>query len=222
MPLSAGLPETPIKLKSEGFQALVRQAQAGDRQAMDKVLSAIRPELEKLASRYADPARPVESTTDLLQESCLRAWQKLEAFQGGTNDEQTFAMFRAWVGQIVRRLGMTARRDLECLKRNPGQEIVSLEAKRPGQSTTSQRGIDPPARDTSPTAHARSGEQMERVLQALDRMEDKTDAAILRMRALEGMNLREIAKRLDIGYMKVWRRYQTTLKRLQQTMKGLE
>ncbi|MCZ6688144.1 MAG: RNA polymerase sigma factor [Planctomycetota bacterium] len=221
MPVNAGLPETPIKLKSDGFQALVRRAQAGDRQAMDKVLSAIRPELERLASRYADPTRPVESTTDLLQESCLRAWQKFETFQGGTNDEQTFAMFRAWVGQIVRRLGMTARRDLECQKRNPGHEIVSLEATRPGQSTTSQRGIDPPAPDPSPTAHARSGERMERVLRALNRLEDKTDAAILRMRLLEGLNLREIAQRLDVGYKKVWNRYQATLKRLRQIMKGL-
>ena len=221
MSVRAGFSETPSRLKSDGFQALVRKAQGGDRAAMDKVLSIIRPEIEKLASRYANPSRPVESTTDLLQESCLRAWQKLETFQGGTNDEQTFHMFRSWVGQIVRRLGLTSRRDLECQKRSPEQKIVSLDAKRPGQSTTSWKDSGPHAPGPTPTAHARIGERMEHVMAVLRGLEDETDAAIFRMRLLEGLNLREISKRLDVGYKTVWNRYQSTLRRLQQTMKGL-
>lgn len=189
---------------------------------MDKVLEILRPQLEPLARPFANPARPMESTADLLQESCLRAWQKIDTFQGNDNDEETFNMFRGWVGQIVRRLGMTAQRDRERRKRNPGQEILSLEGSRPGQPTTSGGGIDPPAREPSPSVHARVDEQTERLREALGRMEDETDATILRMRLIEGLDLKEIAKRLDLGYKRVWDRYQATIKGLQQSMKGLE
>ena len=222
MSVNAGFPETPIKLKSDGFQALVRKAQGGDRAAMDKVLEILRPELGPLASPFADPVRPVESTADLLQESCLRAWKKIGTFQGSDSDEETFSMFCAWVGQIVRRQGLTARRDRERQKRNPEMKVLSLQGKRPGQATTGGAGIDPPARDPSPSVHASVDERTERVHEALSRLEDQTDAAILKMRLLEGLDLSEIARRLDLGYKKVWNRYQSTLKWLQQTMKGLE
>lgn len=91
-----------------GFQDLVRRAQDGDRAAMDRVLEILRPQLEPMARPYADPGRPVESTADLLQEACLRAWRKIDLFRQGEDDEETFRLFRAWIGQIVRRLSFTA------------------------------------------------------------------------------------------------------------------
>ena len=189
---------------------------------MDRVLEILRPHLEPLARPFADSGRPVESTSDLLQDSCLRAWKKIGSFRGGEGDEDTFNMFRAWVGQIVRNIGLTAQRDRGRQKRNPEQKVLSIQARRPGQTTAHGEGMDPPSLDPSPSAHARVDEKTERVREALGRLDDETDAAILRMRLIEGLDLTEIAKRLDLGYKKVWNRYQATIKQLQKSMKGMD
>lgn len=77
-----------------GFHDLVRRAQAGDRQAMERLLELVRPHLENLAGGYADPAEPAESTSDLVQSVLVRAWQNIEQFRGGAGDDETFAMFQ--------------------------------------------------------------------------------------------------------------------------------
>ena len=98
-------------MHAEGFHELLRQAQAGDRQAVDQLLAAIRPDLERLARPYADPGRPDESASDLVQSVLLRAWQNIEQFHGGSGDDETFAMFQGWIAQIAHRLGLNAVRD---------------------------------------------------------------------------------------------------------------
>lgn len=85
-------------MEAQGFRDLVRQAQAGDQQALDRLLSVVRPYLERLAQRYADPAWPSESVSDLVQEAWVRAWRKLDQFRGAADDEQTRAAFLAWAG----------------------------------------------------------------------------------------------------------------------------
>ena len=208
-------------MESGGFQDLVRRAQAGDREAMDQVLSILRPHLERLASPYADPLRPVGSTADLLQESCLRAWTKLGSFQTGQDDEETFALFRAWVGQLVRRLGLNAQRDRKRQRRDPPKKILSLGARRSESPTTSGGGNDPPANDPSPTTLARGEEGARWVRAALEEIPDETDAAIVRLRFYEELTLKEISKRLNLGYDQVRGRFDAMVVRLQRDLKGL-
>ena len=206
----------------EGFHALVRQAQAGDRQAMDRVLSLLQPYIHKLARPYADPTRRVGSTADLLQESCLRAWQKLEGFQGGENDEETFAMFQSWIGQIVRRLGINAERDRKRLRRSPGpdKKLIPLGAPMPGQSTSDGGVVDPLARELTPSAYARCDERAEKIHAVLDALDDEVGAEVVRLRFFEGFSLQEISVRLDMTYDRVRDRYRSAMRKLEKHLDG--
>ena len=96
-------------MEIDGFDNLVKQARAGDRDAMDKLLDALRPHMERIARKYADPGQGAESVSDLVQEAGLRAWQRLEQFRGGAGDAETLAMLRSWIAQIVRTIGINAR-----------------------------------------------------------------------------------------------------------------
>ena len=204
----------------DGFHDLVRRAQGGDRRAMDAALAKLRPFLGPLASRYVDGARPVESTADLLQESCLRAWNKIDTFEGADNDEETFAMFRVWIGKIVRRLGMDAKRDRGRQKRSPDQAVLRLGAGAAGASTDLDAGINPPAGGPSPSSLVRTDEEVAKVRAALEKLQDETKASIVRMHFFEGQSLAKIAKSLGMGHETVRRRFWAAMRELRNEVDG--
>ena len=212
--------EVGYRMEAVGFHNLVRQAQDGDRQAMDEVLVALRPQLERLARPYADPSRPAESTSDLLQESCLRAWQKMDTFEGGHDDGETFAMFRAWIGQIVRRLGVKAQRARTTKRRSPPKKILRLGPSSDGRGTTTSGGLDPAAPGPSPSAYARSDELESKIRAALEEEPDRTAATIVELRFFQEMRISEIAERLGMGYDKVRDCYRAAMQRLVRDLKG--
>ena len=210
-----------VTMAPDGFQDLVQQAQQGDRAAMDEVLAVIQPQLEPLARPFVDPARPAESTSDLLQESCLRAWNKIDSFDGGEDDEQTFRMFRAWIGQIVKRLGLTAKRDRERQKRQAPGKVGRID---PNPTTLSGdgHGVDPLSTEPSPSAIVSGSEREDIVNEVLERVADDVDAQFIRLRYLDGLALSEIATRLDLTFDQARHRYRTLMARLEQELKGLE
>src|SRR4051812_27122996 len=106
-------------MPTDGFRVLVQRAQAGDQQALDLLLAEIRPDLERWARRYATPGQAEASVSDLVQSVCLRAWQKLDRFDIGADDEQTVAQFRAWISRIVERLGLNTVRRRTAQRREP-------------------------------------------------------------------------------------------------------
>jgi RNA polymerase sigma factor (sigma-70 family) len=196
------------------FHELIRQAQAGDRAAMNRVLSLLRPHLEQLARRYADPARASTSASDLVQETELRVWQKLDQFHGGENDEQTLALFRGWVGQMMQRLGLNARRDRKTQRRAPSQPIVRLDAPKPGDSA-GEEGLDPVGREPTPSMDLRTAEETRLVQAALAKIADEADRTLLQLRFFEGLSLREAARRAGISYDKARDRFRDCMQRLE-------
>ncbi|MCZ6690951.1 MAG: sigma-70 family RNA polymerase sigma factor [Planctomycetota bacterium] len=207
-------------MASEGFQDLVRRAQDGDRAAMDQVLEIMRPYIDQMARPYADSARPAESTADLRQDTCLRAWKKIKLFKGGENDEETFRMFQGWIGQMARNLSRTAKRDRDRQKKIPPKKMVSIDQKQPGQSTT-HAGITLPSGDPSPTEMVRTDEIVRRVQEALGKITDETEAEILRLRFIEEVSLLEISRRLGMTYKKVRHRSNSALAHLEQDVGDL-
>lgn len=187
---------------------------------MDDVLSYLRPHLEYLARPYANPQRPAESTSDLVQESCLRAWQRIGVFELAENDEETLALFRAWIGQILRRLGVDAHRAGNRQKRRPHGRTLPLHPRRGADATTTTHGSDPPARTHRPSAYARGRELDERTRAAIDRMPDSRDAAIVRMRVFEGLSIAQIARQLDLGYEMVRDHYWAGVDWLKRELRG--
>jgi RNA polymerase sigma factor (sigma-70 family) len=201
-----------------GFHDLLRRAQAGDRPALDHVLALLRPHLEQLARRYADPARGRASASDLVQEAWLRAWQKLEQFQGGADDAETLALFRAWVGQIVRRVGLNAQRHQQTQRRRPAQGIVRLGTPGTGDSTNEACNPEPPDREPTPSTNVRTDEQTRLIQTALEKIPDENGRAILRLRFFDDLSLRQIAERLGLSYDQVRARYQVALQRLEREL----
>lgn len=204
-------------MECEGFQDLVRRARDGDRKAMDEVLSILRPHLEVQARPFADPSSPAESTSDLLQESCLRAWQKIDSFEGGRNDDETFAMFRSWMGQIVRRLGLNAQRNRSTKGRIPPEKIVPIRP--PGGGSSSLGGGSAlPASTRTPSAYAGAGEVARRLEEALDDLPDASAARIVRMRFFDGLTIPEIAEKLGLSPIQVRERHRSAMRRLRRVL----
>lgn len=208
-------------LVPEGFDDLVRRAQEGDRAAMDEVLEILRPHLEYLARPFADPSRPAVSTSDLLQETCLRAFKNIGTFVGGKNDEDTFAMFRSWIGKIVKNLGLNARRDQGRQRRSPPKKILPLRPSSHEDSTFGGGGVDAPSPGPTPSACARADELAWKVNDALEKIPDEMDASIVRMRFFEEMTFPEIAEQLGLGCEHVRERFRSTMPKLEKNLGGL-
>ena len=214
------MPSRAENAERQGFQGLVQAARGGDRSAMDRVLEIMRPHLESLARMYSDPRRPSESSNDLLQETCVRAWKKIDTFQGADNDEETFAMFRVWMGQIVRRPGMNAARDGATGGRIPPDKLKRL-GTAGGNSTAGGRGGAGqaiPATTKTPSAHVSATEMARHIRQALDALEDETAASIVRMRYFDGLTIPQIADQMDMTPVRVRERYRSAMRRLKRDL----
>jgi RNA polymerase sigma-70 factor, ECF subfamily len=208
-------------MEAHGFRDLVRQAQTGDQRALDRLLSVVRPYLERLAQRYADPARPSESVSDLVQEAWVRAWRKLGQFRGAADDEQTRATFLAWAGRLLDRLSRNRRRDSDRRRRRPEQPLMSLDAAVPGGSTYAGKAAEPAADQPTPSANVRAGERARLVREALAELADEKDREIVRLCFFEGLSLRQVADRLQFSYDAVRQRFHGSLRRLERRLEEL-
>lgn len=203
---------------TEGFDALLRRAQTGDRSALELLLQQVQPWLRQQARSFADPQRPDASASDLAQDAWLRAWQKLAQFRGGPDDEQTRALFYAWLGRIVQRVGLNAQRARGTRQRQPAGRIIRLERT---LRDLSSAPLAPPAAGPTPSGQAEADERLSLIRNALERLDDALDRDILRLRFFDGLSLRQIAERLEHNHEKVRQRFHTVLRRLERELKGL-
>ncbi len=204
------------------FNEVVRRAQAGEAQAQEELLAVLRPYLERLARGLASSPRASRSSSDLVQEGLLRVWQRLEQFGGADDDARSWAMFRAWVGQIVRRLNLNEQRDRKAQRRRPQRPIASLQAAPPGEGSGPRPGIDLPSPDPTPKSRACLNEQELMVKAAMKRLGDDTSCAVVRMHFFEGLSLRQVSERLQISYDQVRRLYRDGIRRLERELGPLQ
>jgi RNA polymerase sigma-70 factor, ECF subfamily len=204
----------------EGLAQLVRQAQAGDRQAAAELLDCIGPALSTFAATFDRPSTAEESTSDFVQEASLRFWEKLPQFRGSTDDAQTAAMLHEWLRKMVRRFAATRRQARHADKRRPATAVVPLGAP-VDDSRGANVGIDPAASGPSPSALARTAEFEARVRVALNAMPEPLDRQILELCFVHSLSLRQVAERLHLSYDKVRERYHAGLRFLQRELEGL-
>ncbi|MCZ6690766.1 MAG: RNA polymerase sigma factor [Planctomycetota bacterium] len=205
-----------------GFDRLVREAQAGDRGATDRILTIFEPYIRHLARYYAASAGAVESAEDLFQDSCLRAWEKIGMFEGGKCDEATYAMFRAWIAQIVKRRGFNSRRDQRRHIRSPPEKILSLDVPMCDGSQEAPRRLEAYASEKTPSEYARDEEMARKVREAIEELPDQLDAKIVTMKYFDGLTVAEICKELELGYDAVRNRYRAAERRLRRKLGFLE
>jgi RNA polymerase sigma factor (sigma-70 family) len=204
-----------------GFHDLLARARDGDRAATDELLALIRPWLEQLANQ-AQPKALDRSVSDLVQEAWLRAWQKLDQFHGTDDEAQSLAMFRAWLGRIVSRLGLNIARDQSAGQRTPPGKLIRLDGPGPTASGDSAAVLDPSAAEPTPSANVQADEQVHRVQDALARIADPIDREIVRLRFFEGMSLRQVARHLGSNPETVRQRYHAVVGRLQEELRNLQ
>ena len=207
------------------FPKPARPGPARRPRATNALLEVIRPWLWQAARGFSDPERPDESTADLAQAAWLRAWQSLGQFQGPregeTSDAQIQAMFRAWVLQIVRRLGMNSVRDRKAEHRQPPGQLQRLDAALPGPSTAPWGHSQPETAEPSPSGHAEANEQAKHIREALDRLADYGTTQIVRLRFLEGLSLRQIAAKLSRNHEHIRQPFHAALRLLEHDLEDL-
>ena len=209
-----------MQIPSE-FTALLSAARQGDRASFERLFTELRPHLEQLASPYADPRHADESVSDLVQESGLRIWERLEQFRGEATDSATRGVFLAWIEQIVKSTGLNAVRSRNALKRHPprGQQVVSLskgtDGKRPAKPG------DVPATESTPSAKARLSESTRLVKRAVETLEDPLEQKVVSLRFFSGVPLTQIAEQLGITYDVARGRLQSAMQKLERELDGL-
>ncbi len=205
----------------DGVHVLVQRAKTGEERAWQELHTLVRPYLVRSAQRLLGPDWPHESVSDLLQSTWLRAWQGLECFRGGTNDAETGALLRAWLGRTLKNVRCNDRRFAEaaCRRLPAGSRRMSASG---GDSTSSTYRAELPGEQPTPSANVRANERQSLIQDALNELSDAKDREIIRLRFFQELSLAQIAKQLGWSYDDIRDRFHRSLRRLESKLKGLQ
>jgi RNA polymerase sigma-70 factor (ECF subfamily) len=158
--------------ESAVLAALVAEAQRGERPAMEALLVALAPRVERFGRRLCGANSP--DVDDTLQDALLAIARNLHAFEGRS-------ALSSWVFTLVRSACAHRRRGLK------NQPAIPLEA-------LAEVGDPAP----SPHEHAERRERVEAVERALLRLPVEYREVLL-LRDVEGLSAAEAAATLEIG-----------------------
>ena len=156
-----------VRPDSEETERLLRQAQAGEAQAFERLFAGHRPYLRRLVELRLDPRLgPRVDASDVVQEAHLEALRRLGAYL-----ERRPLPFRLWLRQIARDCALKARRHhLGAARRDLAREVALPEqsslalaeqlaaaGSTPSRRASSRRsscrlGVEPPAASCSARA----------------------------------------------------------------------
>ncbi|MBN1420897.1 MAG: sigma-70 family RNA polymerase sigma factor [Planctomycetes bacterium] len=158
--------------EQSAFEDLLVRAQEGDRAALDALIGRERPRLEGFVrSRLGEGlARRIE-VDDVLQEALLRAVRDFAGFVPRGDD----SLFR-WLSGIA-------------------LHVIQEAASRFGRARAVGLDSDVPARGPSPSHLLRRIERFDRLQAALDRLSAE-HREVIRLVRIEGLPVREVAKRM--------------------------
>jgi RNA polymerase sigma factor (sigma-70 family) len=188
-----------------GINEHIRRAREHDPEAWASLWEAFGPTLLGLAQRQLGPRWPEKSVSDLLQTTWLRAFLGIGDFRGGVNDEQTAALFRAWLAIILRRaVSNEARHDRvrQALRGGPV----------PGEAEVA--GPDQP-----PSVAVMRAELQAQVREAMARL-GAAEREVLQLHLVEGLSDPTIAERLGITLHQARYRREQALKEMKGHLEG--
>ncbi|WP_273844080.1 RNA polymerase sigma factor [Rubrobacter calidifluminis] len=153
---------------------------SGDRGAFTRLLRRHEKAVYRVCYRVlGDP----EDAKDATQEAFIRAYEKLDSFEGRS-------AFRTWLLRVALNVSLNINKKN---RRERAQQLPSEER---------LLGVDPAP---GPEQSAVSSEQLEQLHQALSHLDDNHRAAVV-LRDLEGLSYAEISQVLDVaeGTARVW------------------
>jgi RNA polymerase sigma factor (sigma-70 family) len=199
--------------------ALVQGSKAGDDRAWRQLHDLVDGYLHGQAQRLIGPAWPFQSIHDLIQETWQRAFQGLQTFRGGEDDEQTSATLRAWLSKIMRRTY------LDMIRRQGPNPPVPVSACAPS-GVNGSHGVmaaaEPPAPDPTPSHGVRFEEQQTQIERALEQLADPVDRRVVDLVFYQDRSLRQAAGELGLTYDQVRYRLDKVLARLGDRLKALQ
>lgn len=159
---------------SSDDQALVRYAKQGDTQAFEELVARHR---DKIYARAWSMMRNEDEALDLSQEAWVKAWQRLDQFQGDSS-------FATWLTRI------TINLCLDRIRRQKRQRAESIE-----EMDEESGGVERqmPVVTVNPTERLERGELRERIEKALDQLSE-AHRTVLVLHEFEDMEYKNIAK----------------------------
>jgi len=173
----------PMSLKSDypsaSDEQLVAWAKDGDTEAFEELIHRHR---DKIYARAMIMMRNEGDAVDLSQEAWVKAWQRLRQFQG----ESSFA---TWMTRIVINLCLD---QIRRQKRTRAESIEELEEESGGV----ERQM--PVVENNPTEGLETEELRRRIDEAMGKLTD-AHRTVLVLHEFEGLEYKEIAKRVGIS-----------------------
>jgi RNA polymerase sigma-70 factor (ECF subfamily) len=193
-----------VRPDSEETECLLRQAQAGEPQAFERLFAGHRPYLRRLVELRLDPRlRPRVDASDVVQETHLEALRRL-----GTYLAQRPLPFRLWLRQIACDCTAKARRQhLGTARRDLGREVAL-----PEQSSLALAGRLA-AGGSTPSRQLDRRELVRRLRQAVEQL-PKADREVILLRHFEGLSNQEVGCLLGEAPGTVSKRHGRALLRL--------
>ncbi len=205
-----------------GVHQLIVRAKAGDNDAWWLLHDMVRPYLLKEAQRRLGPTWPQQSASDLTQNTWQRAWTKIESFRGGDDDDQTAALFRAWLRQTLKRVHSNHKRAERAQRRLMPPGTFSMYATGPGDRSGGRPGFEAIADQSSVSAKLRRDEEKARIEQVLGKLGDPEDRELVSLHFFDGQSIRKIAQDRGVSPHTIGSRLQRILDRLGPDLKDLQ
>jgi RNA polymerase sigma-70 factor (ECF subfamily) len=180
-------------------QELVTAALAGDRDAFGQLVDRYKRIVFSIALRHL---RNEDEAMDLVQDTFLKAWTKLDSFQPDSN-------FKAWICRIA------ANGSIDRLRRNRTRRADEID-ERIGEDQLAEGRVPSIGTwgRTSPLAETELGVLGRRLLEALDTLPEAHRLCVL-LCDVHGYSYQEIADELDIPKGTVMSRLFYARKKLQ-------
>jgi RNA polymerase sigma-70 factor, ECF subfamily len=177
-------------MNNDPFRAdeLLRQARAGDLDALGRLLDAQRTALRRLAEgRLGERLEVRVDASDVIQQTFLEAHRSFQQFAGQDARELV-----AWLHGILHHKVAGAVRDHTLLRKRDVRREQSMDDSHGGKAPLKQQ-LD--AGHSSPSQRVIRGEDEQRLLEAVTALPDDQREAV-RLRHLEGWALADIAQHL--------------------------
>jgi RNA polymerase sigma-70 factor (ECF subfamily) len=188
--------------RSAADEQLVAWAKDGDTEAFEELIHRHR---DKIYARAMIMMRNEVDAVDLSQEAWVKSWQRLHQFQG----ESSFA---TWMTRIVINL---------CLDQIRRQKRTRAESIEEMQEESGGVERQMPVAETNPTEGLESEEIRRRIDEAMGKLTD-AHRTVLVLHEFEGLEYKEIAKRVGISIGTVMSRLFYARRRLAALLQSLK